>query len=303
MLLTKSINKIFRTTLILFIIITIYTIINTSSVKTLRTNVEIEHNEYKDKQSLYLLSKDNYLVKTEIVLENENIEDKVIKIIDFLKEDKNIINDLQGYIPKNLKVKNILYENNNLEINFSSEFEKIKDKDLTITGIIYSLLEIEGISKVKLLVEGKNIKGYEDLLDKKIGINKQHLINSRSNINKVTIYYYDEVNKNEYLTPVTKYINDNREKIEIIIEELTSNIPNNLISYLPDNIKLNDFYEENDMMILNFNNIFSNNNKKINEKVNSLIIESVFENYDVNMVLLQENGKKLNYFKKKEQNK
>lgn len=295
MLLTKSINKIFRTTMTLFILLTIFTIINTSSEKSIRTNVEIQQIDV-EKQSIYLLSNDNYLVKANIKIEESSIENKVIQIIENLKVSNN---NLYGYLPKQVNVNSVLYENNNIKINFSSKFNEIENKDLVITGIVYSLLELPNVDTVEILVDNKYLDGYEKVLDKTIGINKEYLINNRNNINKVVIYYYNEINNNEYLTPVTKYINDNREKVEIIIEELRNNIPNNLISYISDDIKLNSYREENELMVLDIYSNLVNENDNISTKINSLIVESIFENYDVNTILIQKNGEKTDYFKKK----
>ena len=299
MLLTKAINKVFKITITMFIILTVFTIINTTTEKTLKTNVEVVTLKEENKDIIYLLSTDNYLVQVNVNLKDTTLENKVINIIEELKENNNT-NKLNGYLPKNLKVNSVIYENTNLKLNLSEEFNEVKNKDLSVTGIVYSLLELSNINTVEILVNNKFIDGYENKLDKSIGINKEYLINSRSEINKVVVYYYTEVNEQEYLTPVTKYINDNREKIEIIIEELSNNIPYNLITYLPDNILLNDFIEENEVIILNFNKTTKTKNDEINNKINSLITKSVFENYDVNMILLEENGKKIDYISKKQ---
>ena len=299
MLLTKTINKVIKITITMFIILTVFTILNTTTEKTLKTNVEVVTLKEENKDIIYLLSSDNYLVQVNVNLKDNLVENKVVNIIELLKENNNK-NKLNGYLPKNLKVNSVLYENKNLKINLSKEFNEVNNKDLSITGIVYSLLELSNINTIEILVNNKYIEGYENKLDKSIGINKEYLINSRSEINKVVVYYYNEVNGEEYLTPVTKYINDNREKVEIIIDELSNNIPENLITYLPDNILLNEFIEENEVIILNLNKTIKNKNKNINNKINSLITKSIFENYDVNTVLLEENGEKIDYISKKQ---
>ena len=55
MLITKIINKIFRTTLIMFLILTVFTITNESKEKVLRTNLEINNIKDMDKTKLYYL--------------------------------------------------------------------------------------------------------------------------------------------------------------------------------------------------------------------------------------------------------
>ena len=110
----------------------------------------------------------------------------------------------------------------------------------------------------------------------------------------------NKINNIDYLTPVTKYVNDSREKVEIIIDELSENVPDNLIGYLSDKVELLDYQEENDMMILNFSENFKTNSNLINQKTMNLISQSIFDNYDLEMVLFQENSQKIDFIKKKQ---
>ena len=121
----------------------------------------------------------------------------------------------------------------------------------------------------------------------------------RKDVNKINLYHYNKINNIEYLTPVTKYINDKRKKIEIILDELINNIPNNLISYMDDKVKLKEYKEENDLIILKFNENFIGENKDLNKKIINQIALTIFENYDVNTVLFQENDEKIEYITKK----
>lgn len=300
MLLSKTLNKIYRTTLFMFLILTVFTLTNQSKENILRTNVEIKNIEEIPKTEIYLQSNNNYLVKTNIYVDKNTIEEKAKRIIEFLKEDNNKIPiGLQGYLPSDLKINSLILENNNLKINFSKEFNK-SNNELVMTGLIYSLTELQEIETIEILVDNEHLDNYNKLLNKDVGINKEYILNSRSDINKVTVYYYDEVNNIEYLTPVTKYVNDNREKIEIIISELSKNVPNNLVSYLSEKTSLLDYNEENEVMVLNFNQNFKGKDNEINDKIMKLISESIFENYDVNMILFQENSEKIEYIKRKQ---
>ena len=131
-------------------------------------------------------------------------------------------------------------------------------------------------------------------LNRKIGINKQYDLNSTSNINNVTVYYVNKYNDDTYYVPVTKYLNDDREKIKIIVEELTSSSTynSNLMSYLNSNAKLLATNETIDKLDLNFNQYIFNNydEKDILEEVIYTIGLSVRDNYDVKEVnILVEN--------------
>ena len=300
MLITKIINKIFRTTLIMFLILTVFTITNESKEKVLRTNLEINNIKDIDKTKLYLLSNNNYLVETNVYINSDKLEDKINKIIEYLKINNNKIpKGLKGYLTKDIKINNINLEDNNLKINFSKEFLNIKDKELVIEGLVYSLLNLDEINSIEVLVENNYLENYEYKLNKNVGINKQYILKNRKDVNKINLYYYNKINNIEYLTPVTKYINDKRKKIEIILDELINNIPNNLISYIDDKVKLKEYKEENDLIILKFNENFIGENKDLNKKIINQIALTIFENYDVNTVLFQENDEKIEYITKK----
>ena len=300
MLITKIINKIFRTTLIMFLILTVFTITNESKEKVLRTNLEINNIKDIDKTKLYLLSNNNYLVETNVYINSDKLEDKINKIIEYLKINNNKIpKGLKGYLTKDIKINNINLEDNNLKINFSKEFLNIKDKELVIEGLVYSLLNLDEINSIEVLVENNYLENYEYKLNKNVGINKQYILKNRKDVNKINLYYYNKINNIEYLTPVTKYINDKRKKIEIILDELINNIPNNLISYIDDKVKLKEYKEENDLIILKFNENFIGENKDLNKKIINQISLTIFENYDVNTVLFQENDEKIEYITKK----
>lgn len=300
MLITKIINKIFRTTLIMFLILTVFTITNESKEKVLRTNLEINNIKDIDKTKLYLLSNNNYLVETNVYINSDKLEDKINKIIEYLKINNNKIpKGLKGYLTKDIKINNINLEDNNIKINFSKEILNIKDKELVIEGLVYSLLNLDEINSIEVLVENNYLENYEYKLNKNIGINKQYILKNRKDVNKINLYYYNKINNIEYLTPVTKYINDKRKKIEIILDELINNIPNNLISYMDDKVKLKEYKEENDLIILKFNENFIGENKDLNKKIINQIALTIFENYDVNTVLFQENDEKIEYITKK----
>lgn len=284
MLRKKALSKIFITTLTMFIILTIYTIPNTNN-KVLRTNLELEDITNLSTNKIYLLNKDNYLVKTDIFIDNNSIE----KIINYLKVDNNKLPvPLNGYIPKNTKLLDYNLDENYLILNFSKELLNTNNKELMITGIVYSLLELDNINKISILVDNELI--YSNL-DKNIGINKEYLYTNRNNIDKVVIYYIDY---NNYYVPVTKYLNNDKEKIEIIIDELKST-NKNLISYLNNNVELLDYKEESNVLFLNFNEYLKDGNKEVEEKVLNEIAYSVFDNYDVNMVNFEINNKRLKY--------
>lgn len=293
MLKKRTLRKIFITTLTMFIILTVYTIPNTNKPKVLRTNLEIEDITNISTDNIYLLNKDNYLVKTNIFIDSKNVEDKIRKIIDYLTIDNSKVPiNLNGYIPNNTKLLDINLDENYLVLNFSKELLTTSNEKIMISGIVNSLLEIKEIKKITILIEDK--EKYINL-DKSIGINNEYLYNNRNNINKVVVYYLD--NTNNYYVPVTKYLNNDKDKIEVIVEELKSTT-NNLISYMNNKTELLDYKEEANVLFLNFNDYLKDNNSDVTNKILNTIAYSVFDNYNVNMVMFEVNGKKLKYIDK-----
>ena len=289
----KLIRKLFYTTLTTFTILTIYTI---SSIEdnTLRTNLELEDITNIKTNTVYLLNNNNYLEKVDIFIEKSDVKNQVINIINYLKESNNKIqSNYNGYVPKNTNILDISIKNNILYLNLSKEFLK-EDFNITITGLIKSLLEIKGIDKVELKVEGNYVEGYNKVFDKSLAINKKYELQNRNNINKVVVYYMSK--DNNYI-PVTKYVNDKREKVEIIIDELKNNNDSNLISYLNSNTKLINYKEENNIIFLNFNKyLIDDINSK--EKIINQIAYSVFDNYDIESVIFEIEEKNINIINK-----
>ncbi len=305
MLKTKAIRKIFTTTLSMFIILTIFTFPLTSKEKNiLRTNLEIEDVTNLTTDKVYLLNKDNLLVRTDIFLDGKNKLDKAKNIIEYLIiNNEKIPKGLNGYIPKNTKLLNIKEEESKIILDFSKEFKNYnqnQEKQI-ITGIVFSLMEIDEIESITILVEGNYLDKYREPLNKNIGINNQYFLNSRNDLNKVVLYYQDNIENNLYYVPVTKYLNDKREKVEIIIDELkNNNSSSNLISYLNNNLELIDHKEESDVLFLNFNDYLIDKNDEVTKNTLNSIAYSVLENYDVNMVMFEVDNKEVSYISKKD---
>ena len=306
MLKTKAIRKIFITTLSLFILLVVYSIPNTLNNNVLKTNLELETTTGLYTNNIYLLNSDNYLVKNKIILDSNNLEDKIKKIISNLTISNNtkFSNGLKSYIPKNTRLLNINKNNKIITLNFSKEFLNVKvtNEKQVISGLVYSILDLDEIEGISILIENSPLENYPNtneelpsILDKSIGINKEYNLSSRKNISKTIVYYIDRIGEYNYYVPVTKYLNDDRDKIKIIVDELTTSYiyENNLMSFLNGNAKLIDYKEQENIMVLNFNNYLYDNKKNILDEVLYSLSYSVFDNYDVNQVILQVNGKNI----------
>ena len=296
-----SLKKIIISSAVLFTILLLYLIPKNDEFNITDTvSQELKYVEKeKTMQEIYLIDSNNYVARTKVIIYEENTIEKVKEIIEILKIDgKNssrIPNGFKAIIPADTIVKNIEKDNNILKINFSKELLETENEEKLIEALTYSLTSIDDIENIIIYVEDKILNklpkskiNLPSTLNKKIGINKEYDIKSTNNIKDVTIYYVNKYNDNTYYVPVTKYLNDDREKIKIIIEELSSyrTSNTNLMSYLNSNAKLLEANETIDKLDLNFNNyIFSSyDEQKILEEVIYTIGLSVRENYNVKEV-------------------
>lgn len=307
MLRTKAIRKIFLTTLTLFILLSVFTITNYKNDNVLRTNLEIEEIAGLKTNVIYLLNEDGLLVQDRVLLDGSSVEERLLKLLNNLIEgsSSSFTDGLSKVIPKGTVVNNVMVGNKYVTIDFSKELLKVseeKEKSM-ITAIVYSVMDLDDFLGVSILVEGKNLEEYPNskekinkILDKSIGINKNYDITSFNNINKVVIYYLENINDNLYYVPVTKYVNDERDKVNIIVEELASSYiyESNLMSFLNSNVSLLEYEEKDDIMFLNFNDYLFDGNDKVLEEVLYSIAYSVFDNYDVSMVSFLVNGEIVN---------
>lgn len=313
MLRTKAIRKIFLTTLTVFILLTVFTITNynNDNDNVLRTNLEIEDIAGLKTNVIYLLNDEGLLVQDRVLLDGSSVEEKIEKLLINLTEGStgSFADGLSKVIPKGTVVNNVMVGNKYVTIDFSKELLNVseeKEKSM-ITAIVYSVMDLDDFLGVSILVEGDNLEEYPNskekinkILDKRIGINKNYDITSLNNINRVVIYYLENINDDLYYVPVTKYVNDDREKINIIIEELASSYiyESNLMSFLNSNVSLIEYEEKDNIMSLNFNDYLFDGNDKVLEEVLYSIAYSVFDNYDVSMVSFEVNGEIVNHIDK-----
>lgn len=306
MLKKKALRKIFISTLSAFILLVVYSIPNLYQEETLKTNLEVEYITGIGTHNIYLLNQDEYLVKTRILLDSTDKEEQIKKLLSNLTKNSNekFPSGLKATIPEGTKVYEVIFDEGYVTINFSKKLLKQEDslKEKMIESIVYSIMDLGDILGIIIEVEGEVPSEYNKVLDRNLGINKTYNITSRNNINKIVVYYLEALEGNNYYVPVTKYLNNNNDKIKIIVDELTSSYiyEPNLMSFLNSNARLLDYKEQENVMLLNFNNAIFDHNNKILEEVSYTLAYSVFANYDVEEVLIQVDGKNIESLGKKD---
>lgn len=296
MLKRKALKRIGLTTLVLFIMLITFSLelINT------KTNSKLEEIEYVSNLNtthIYLLNKENYLVKVDTLINTEKIEDMAKNVLKNLYTSNNKYHNLKGLIPSNTKINKIEYQNDTIIIDFSKDLLAVNKKleEKVIESIVYTLLEIKGISNIQIKINGKILNKLEksnitlpDVLDNSIGINKTFNINSLKDIKCVVLYYVFNNDYDDYYVPVYKYINSKDSKIKIIIDSLNGSYTSsaNLRSYLSYKNSIKDYKLDNDTLTITFNSL----NDLNLESVTYLLSSSVFNSTnDIKKVIFENN--------------
>lgn len=303
-----SMKKISKYTILLLVVFLFY-LFPTKEKYDLDKEVSKEVNiNYHD---IYLIDKNNYVAKTNIQVSSLKKDLLIDELIEAMKIDgkyqDKIPNGFCALLPSDTKLLGKEINNDVVTLNFNSNVLDVKseNEEKIIESLIYSITSIDGIDKIIIKIDGENLKKLPKtgiILDTELtrdyGINKTYDIDSIKGINKVTIYYTNKNNNSDvYYVPVTKYVNNDEEKIKIIIDELASkfSFESNLMSYLNYNTKLLDYNLNENEIDLNFNEYLfdSTENKKVLEEVIYSISYSVMDNYNVDKVNFFVNNEKV----------
>lgn len=297
MLKQRALKKILITSISIIIILMIYIFPNNKE-ESLNIKSSIE---YKDTSIgyIYALNDNDFLVRVDtLLIDSKDIKEKALDIIQKLINNNYLPDNFYNIIPDETKIKDLSFNKDYLKVKFSKEILDIDKKyyNSLVELISYSLFEIKEVKYISIYVENNNINKYIKDVPEKItrdyGINKRYDISTFNNIQKVVTYYINEVDDNKYLVPITSYVNDKKDKIKIIIENLSSNYiyEPNLISLLNSKTELINFEINDDVMMLYFNNNIFMSDGYILQEVVYTIANSVFDNYDVNKVIFNVDG-------------
>ncbi len=217
---------------------------------------------------IYLLNNDDYVSRT-IIATKETEKLKIIEeLISFLtidsKSESYIPNFFSPVIPCGTKILSLDIQDKLLKINFSEEFLNIPPKyaEKMLECLVYTLTEIDGIEGIMITVNGNLLeslpsssKKLPHILTRDIGVNTIYNLKNVKDVTKTTTYYLAKNNDTIYYVPVTLLENNDKHKIEIIIERLKSNphLKTNLMSYLNASAQLNSYELLEEEIRLSFN--------------------------------------------------
>ncbi len=293
MLRRKAINRIFFTTIIFFIVFTLY------SMKLVDKVVTSDNSKDKvNEETIYTLNNDNYVSKTSVYVSKVlSLEDRVREKLEIMVKDndKNVL--LPSYfkpiLPQNTRVLDVVVEDSLIKVYFSKELNNItkEQSEKMIEAIVYTITD-ENILGIEIYVNGQMLKYVPNtkkvlptILTKDIGINKSYDIKASNDISKVVMMYYTNDNDNYYEVPVTKYVNDDREKLEIIFDELGKMSDDKSLISMVEGISVLDYSIFGNKIVVDVN-------KELNEEEQNLVFKSIFSNYGAKSVDLLVNGEK-----------
>ena len=293
MLKRKAFNRIFFTTAIFFVVFSIYSLKHIDS-----SSSHINDNKDVSNEIIYTLNKDNYISSTAVYVSKIlTLEDRIREKLEIMTKENDKNSLLPSYfkpiLPQNTKVLDVVVEDSLVKVYFSKELINITEEqsEKMIEAIVYTIVD-ENILGIEIYVDNSMLKyvphskkSLPTVLTRDIGINKSYDFYYSRDIAKVFMVYYFSDDSNYYEVPVTRYLNDDREKIEVIFDEFNKmSFDEGLISLL-EGVKINSYDIFKDNIVLDIN-------KDLSDREENLICKTIFSNYDVDNIKILINGEK-----------
>ena len=293
MLKKKAFNRIFLTTIVFFLVFSLYTLKD--------VNYTFQNNEFSKKDDLtniYTLNDDNYISKTAVYVDKSlSLEDKIKEKLEIMVKENNKNALLPSYfnpiLPENTEILEVVVEDSLVKVYFSKELLNITEEqsEQMLEAIIYTITD-ENILGIEIYAGDSMLKyiphtskALPTVLTRDFGINKTYELSSTNDITKVVMTYYGTSNNEYYEIPITKYVNDDREKIEIIMEELENLSFDFNLTTLIENLDLLEYNISDDKISIKLN-------KDLTKEEETILLTSIFNNYDVEKIELSIENKK-----------
>ena len=91
----------------------------------------IEYTNYHTTHEIFMVNKDNYVARTNVLLEESDLENKVRGLLEYLiiggKKESSIPNGFRSIIPSGTEIKSIEIKDKLLKIDFSKEILEIDE--------------------------------------------------------------------------------------------------------------------------------------------------------------------------------
>lgn len=293
MLKRKAIKRIILTTLVLFIMLITFSLDVIEKDKNNNLD-EVEYVSNLNTSHIYLLNKENLLVKVDFLINKDTTINMANNIIKNLYTSNSKYHNLKGLIPSNTKINSINFNNDTLIIDFSSDLLKVRKnlEEKVIESIVYSLLELKEVKNIQIKIDGNILNKLEksnitlpNILDNSLGINKNYAINSIKDVKSVVLHYVFNNDYKDYYVPVTKYVNSKNSKIKIIIDSLKGSYTSstNLKSYLNSKTDILNYNLDEEVLTITFNTLNDSNL----ESVTYTLACSIFNSTEIKKVIFE----------------
>lgn len=258
--------------------------------------------------AIYLIDKNNYVARTTINIDASEKEAKAIELINALingtNKNRYLPDGFISYIPSGTILNKISIDKDLITVDFNERFLDSKNfnEEKMIESLVFTLTEIDGIKKVKLLINGNSLtklpvsgKNIPEVLDRSIGINKKIKSSTFKNTQNVITYFISDNKQNRYYVPITFITDSNKEKIEVIINELESkdNIDSNLSTYITAGVSMQNYQILENEFNMEFNNLIFNDLNDIDEEVVYGLALSIRDNYDIDKISIDVENKQV----------
>jgi germination protein M len=303
------IKRVILTTCVVFALGLLYLIPKNESQLSVNQKLEYTSKEV-DTHTVFLLDSNNYVAMTSVMVQNKEPVNLARELLEVLitegTGESKIPSGFKSIIPEGTVINNLSMEDGLMKVDLSNTALDVREdlEEKMVESIVYTLTSIKDVKKVMLFINGEVLSRLPksdivlpSTLDRSYGINKKYNFMSLDNLLSLTIYYVNEYNDKFYYVPVTEYVNDNRDKISIIVDELSSNsfYNSDLMSFLSKDAKLLSSQNDDHTLKLEFNDaIFSDmDEKNILEEVVYSISLSAFDNCDATKVIFMNNNKEI----------
>lgn len=158
------------------------------------------------KRRVYLISDDYYTVPLTISLDKKNsVYEEMLDVINLLKISSKASNEfVHGFIVEDVKVNSFYNVDNNLTIDFSSQFFQNDgiSENKKIEALSASILQFENIDSLSITINGDEYKS--NLNDTRLNnlFEKSSLIEEKE---LVTVFYQRKYDDSQYLIPISLY--------------------------------------------------------------------------------------------------
>ena len=294
MLKRKAFNRIFLSTIAFFVVFALYNL----KIVDNNSNDNKEEASENHTETIYTLNSNNYISGTDVYVGKfYTLQDKIKEKLEIMTEENNKNAFLPSYfkpiLPENTKVLDVVVEDSLVKVYFSKELNNITEEqsEKMIEAIVYTITD-ENILGIEIYVDGQILKyvphtkkELPTLLTKDFGINKVYEVFGLDDITKIVMTYYMDCGNSFCEVPVTKYLNDSREPLEIIFEEFKTISDDSKLVSLLDNTNVLNYQISKNSIEINLDN-------DIMKEEGNLIFSSVFNNYDVKKITILVNNQK-----------